>query len=77
MPTTESDLANLTLLGRDAKPSKQLETFPNHDPGRRYTVTLTTDEFTCVLQPDLRGEQASQLGYPVEVSLQELLLIVR
>ncbi len=56
MPTTESDLANLTLLGRDAQPSKQLETFPNHDPGRRYTVTLSTDEFTCVCpatgQPD-------------------------
>ena len=56
MPTTEDDLANLTLLGRDAKPSKRLETFPNHNPGRRYTVTLTTDEFTCVCpatgQPD-------------------------
>jgi uncharacterized protein (TIGR00269 family) len=35
MPTTEDDLANLTLLGRDAKPSKRLETFPNHNPGRR------------------------------------------
>ena len=56
MPTTDSDLANLTLLGRGAQPSKKLETFPNHDPGRRYTVTLTTDEFTCVCpatgQPD-------------------------
>ena len=56
MPTTENDLANLTLLGRDAKPSKRLETFPNHNPGRRYTVTLTTDEFTCICpatgQPD-------------------------
>lgn len=56
MPTTKSDLAGLTLLGRDAKPSKTLETFPNHNPERRYTVTLTTDEFTCVCpatgQPD-------------------------
>ncbi len=56
MPTTASDLANLTLLGRDAKPSRRLETFPNHNPGRRYTVTLTTDEFTCMCpatgQPD-------------------------
>ncbi|MBF8281344.1 MAG: enzyme related to GTP cyclohydrolase I, partial [Anaerolineales bacterium] len=38
------------------KPSKKLETFPNHNPGRRYTVTLSTDEFTCVCpatgQPD-------------------------
>ena len=56
MPTTDADLDNLTLLGRGAQPSKKLETFPNHDPGRRYTVTLTTDEFTCVCpatgQPD-------------------------
>jgi 7-cyano-7-deazaguanine reductase len=56
MPTTETDLANLTLLGRDAKPGKRLETFPNHNPDRKYTVTLVTDEFTCVCpatgQPD-------------------------
>ena len=56
MPTSKKDLSGLTLLGRDAKPSKKLETFPNHNPGRRYTVTLSTDEFTCVCpatgQPD-------------------------
>jgi len=56
MPTSKSDLAGLTLLGRKAKPSKKLETFPNRHPGRRYTVTLTCDEFTCVCpatgQPD-------------------------
>jgi 7-cyano-7-deazaguanine reductase len=56
VPTTQQDLSGLTLLGRDAKPSKKLETFPNHNPGRRYTVTLSTDEFTCVCpatgQPD-------------------------
>jgi len=56
MPTSSKDLSGLTLLGRDAKPSKKLETFPNHNPGRRYTVTLSTDEFTCVCpatgQPD-------------------------
>ena len=56
MPTSPKDLSGLTLLGRDAKPGKKLETFPNHDPGRRYTVTLGTDEFTCVCpatgQPD-------------------------
>jgi 7-cyano-7-deazaguanine reductase len=56
MPTTESDLAELTLLGRNARPNKKLETFPNHNPERRYTVTLTTDEFTCICpattQPD-------------------------
>lgn len=56
MPTTEQDLAGLTQLGRDAQPSKRLETFPNHNPDRGYTVTLETDEFTCVCpatgQPD-------------------------
>ena len=56
MPTTQSDLAELTLLGRKAEPSRKLETFPNHNPDRRYTVTLTTDEFTCICpatsQPD-------------------------
>lgn len=56
MPTTKSDLAGLTLLGHEARPGRKLETFPNHNPERRYTVTLTTDEFTCICpatgQPD-------------------------
>jgi len=46
----------MTLLRRDAKPTKKLETFPNHHPGRDYVVTLKTEEFTCVCpatgQPD-------------------------
>lgn len=55
--TQEADLSQLTLLGRETtQPSKQLETFPNRHPDRDYTVTLTTDEFTCVCpatgQPD-------------------------
>jgi len=54
--TEPSDLDNLTLLGKDAKPSKRLETFPNRHPDRRYIVHLETDEFTCVCpatgQPD-------------------------
>lgn len=56
MPTPKSDLKGLTVLGRDAKPSKTLEAFPNRHPKRRYVVTLTSDEFTCVCpmtgQPD-------------------------
>jgi 7-cyano-7-deazaguanine reductase len=56
MPTTAEDLADLTLLGHGSQPTRQLETFPNHNPERRYTVTLVTDEFTCVCpatgQPD-------------------------
>ena len=54
--TQESDLDGLTLLKRDAKPTKKLETFPNHHPKRDYVVTLRTEEFTCVCpatgQPD-------------------------
>ena len=52
----KNDLAGLTLLGKEAQPSKKLEAFPNHHPGRNYTVTLQTEEFTCVCpmtgQPD-------------------------
>ena len=52
----KTDLDGLTLLKRDAKPTKKLETFPNHHPKRDYVVTLKTDEFTCVCpatgQPD-------------------------
>lgn len=55
----KGDFEELTLLGRegrDAKPSRKLETFPNGHPNRDYIVTLETDEFTCVCpmtgQPD-------------------------
>ena len=54
--TKKSDLDGLTLLGRDSKPLKKLEVFPNHHPDRDYIVTLATEEFTCVCpstgQPD-------------------------
>lgn len=52
-----SDFQQLTLLGSGklSKPVRKLETFPNHAK-RDYTVTLSTDEFTCVCpmtgQPD-------------------------
>ena len=54
--TEASDLEDLTLLGSESQPTRKLETFPNHHPGRRYIVRLETDEFTCVCpatgQPD-------------------------
>lgn len=54
--TEESDLNDLTILGQPAEPGKTLETFPNHHPARDYTVTLATNEFTCLCpktgQPD-------------------------
>jgi 7-cyano-7-deazaguanine reductase len=38
------------------KPSKDLETFPNPQPGRGYTIRITIPEFTCLCpktgQPD-------------------------
>jgi 7-cyano-7-deazaguanine reductase len=56
MTPQKEDLATLTLLGRQAKPGKRLEAFPNHHRGRRYTVSLAADEFTCLCpatgQPD-------------------------
>ena len=56
MITEPSDLKNLTTLGKDSKPDKKLEAFPNRSPGRYYLVTLKTSEFTCVCpmtgQPD-------------------------
>ncbi|NTW77264.1 MAG: NADPH-dependent 7-cyano-7-deazaguanine reductase QueF [Syntrophaceae bacterium] len=54
--TKKDDLSGLTLLGKTTQPVKKLETFPNHHSGRDYTVTLQTEEFTCVCpmtgQPD-------------------------
>jgi 7-cyano-7-deazaguanine reductase len=55
--TPPADLEGLTMLGRKKTgPARKLETFSNHHPGRDYTVTLRTDEFTCVCpatgQPD-------------------------
>ena len=54
--TQTSDLEGLTLLNRGSKPSRTLETFPNHHPERDYVITLRTEEFTSVCpatgQPD-------------------------
>lgn|SRR5574341_306558 len=57
MSTNPTDLEGLSLLKMGGtQPSKNLETFPNHHPGRDYVVTLKSDEFTCVCpatgQPD-------------------------
>ena len=55
--TAKADLKSLTLLGKEKiVPGRRLEAFPNHHPERDYTVTLRTEEFTCVCpltgQPD-------------------------
>jgi 7-cyano-7-deazaguanine reductase len=54
--TTGKNFDDLTLLGNSANEFKGLEAFPNRNPERNYTVTLSTDEFTCLCpktgQPD-------------------------
>ncbi len=56
MCSDADDLDGLTVLGGPAKPSKNLEAFPNRSPERLYLVTLETSEFTCLCpktgQPD-------------------------
>jgi len=56
MATQPSDLEGLTILGREAGPSKKLEAFPNRTPDRFYLVVLESNEFTCLCpmtgQPD-------------------------
>ncbi|MBE0411112.1 MAG: NADPH-dependent 7-cyano-7-deazaguanine reductase QueF [Anaerolineales bacterium] len=63
--TEPSDLEDLTILGRQVKPGKKLETFPNRTPQRYYLVTLETDEFTCVCpmtgQPDFATIQVQYI----------------
>ena len=45
-----------TLQAMTSKPSKTLETFPNPQPGRDYTIRIKSPEFTCLCpktgQPD-------------------------
>ena len=54
----KKDLTGLTLLGAEGAvaPSKKLETFPNPEPGRDYTIRMRIPEFTCLCpktgQPD-------------------------
>lgn len=55
MKNNTEEMKNLSLLGGNNDFSG-LETFPNRNPEREYTVTLITKEFTCVCpmtgQPD-------------------------
>jgi 7-cyano-7-deazaguanine reductase len=61
MPTRDPSRKSLTSLralgsGPRALPSKGLETFPNPNPGRDFTIHLEIPEFTCLCpktgQPD-------------------------
>ena len=56
-----------------SKPSKELETFDNPNPGRDYTIRITLPEFTCLCpktgQPDFA---TLELEYVPEASCIEL-----
>ncbi|GAB4336410.1 MAG: preQ(1) synthase [Calditrichia bacterium] len=53
---SNKDLNNLTKLGRQAGPSKEMEAVANPAPDRFYLIKMETSEFTCLCpvtgQPD-------------------------
>lgn len=60
------------------KPSKILETFPNPEPGRDYTIEFTCPEFTCLCprtgQPDFATFRIRYVPDRVCVELKSLKL---
>ena len=63
-----------------AKPSKQLETFPNPRPGRDYEVSFEIPEFTCLCprtgQPDFATLRIRYIPGRLCVELKSLKLYV-
>ena len=59
-------------------PSKQLDTFPNPEPGRDYTIDFTVPEFTCLCpktgQPDFATFKISYVPDRLCVELKSLKL---
>jgi 7-cyano-7-deazaguanine reductase len=60
------------------KPSKDLETFPNPQPGRDFTVRITVPEFTCLCpktgQPDFANIEIEYVPAATCVELKALKL---
>ena len=60
------------------RPSKRLETFPNPEPGRDYTIRFTCPEFTCLCprtgQPDFAIVTISYVPERICVELKSLKL---
>jgi 7-cyano-7-deazaguanine reductase len=60
------------------RPRKRLETFPNPEPGRDYTIEFTCPEFTCVCprtgQPDFATFHISYVPDRACVELKSLKL---
>ena len=81
MATQPQDLAGLSHLGNTQnKPQQTLETFPNRNVGRHYTVELTTEEFTCLCpatgQPDFARITIRYIPGPRIVGLSKLARVV-
>lgn len=62
------------------KPSKRLETFPNPEPGRDYTIEFTVPEFTCLCprtgQPDFATLRIAYVPDRLCVELKSLKLYI-
>ena len=62
------------------KPSKDLETFPNPQPGRDYTIRISIPEFTCLCpktgQPDFATINIEYVPASLCVELKALKLYV-
>ncbi|WP_347261239.1 preQ(1) synthase, partial [Rudaea sp.] len=62
------------------KPSKALETFPNPQPGRDYTIRMRIPEFTCLCpktgQPDFAEMRLEYVADKTCVELKALKLYI-
>jgi len=62
------------------KPSKDLETFPNPQPGRDYTIRISIPEFTCLCpktgQPDFATITIEYVPADICVELKALKLYI-
>ena len=62
------------------KPSKDLETFPNPQPGRNYTIRISIPEFTCLCpktgQPDFATITIEYVPADICVELKALKLYI-
>jgi 7-cyano-7-deazaguanine reductase len=63
-----------------AQPSRTLETFPNPEPGRDYTIRMTVPEFTCLCprtgQPDFATIELEIVPDALCVELKSLKLYI-
>ncbi|MCK9409842.1 MAG: preQ(1) synthase [Bacteriovoracaceae bacterium] len=79
--TSAKDTSDLSVLGNNAGPQKNLEVFPNHHADRNYTITLSTDEFTTLgpvnRQPDFATLQIEYVPHKFIVESKSLKLYLQ